>query len=207
MRSVRHLALWLAFWFWAAPAAANVFLYTDDAGAVRFTNAPQPKPAKRFQLSSTRWPRAAWQRTHWPASRLGALGGVRRKRYDEMIRHVAARHRVDANLIKAVIRVESDFSPHAVSPKGALGLMQLMPGTARRHQVRRVFDPTANVEGGTKHLRYLLDRYRGNLKLALAAYNAGEGAVDRYRGVPPYRETQDYVRRVLGYRSAYVRGG
>lgn len=191
----------------AAPAVANVYVYLDDAGAVRFTNAPKPKPAKRFQLSSTRWPRAAWHRSHWPSARLGAVGGIRRERYNEIIRTVAARHQVDANLIKAVIRVESDFAAHAVSPKGALGLMQLMPGTARMHKVRSVFDPGSNVDGGTRHLRYLLDRYRGNLKLVLAAYNAGEGAVDRYRGIPPYRETQDYVQRVLGYRSAYVRGG
>jgi len=107
--------------------------------------------------------------------------------------------------VKAVIHAESDFVPYAVSPKGALGLMQLMPATARRHGVWRVFDPRENVEGGVRYLRFLLDRYAGNVRLALAAYNAGEGAVDRYGGIPPYRETQEYLERVLAYRQAYLR--
>lgn len=187
----------------ASDAAAKIYVYRDDSGAVRFTNAPTiEKNEVRFRLASTAWPR-----TRWVSPRIGSVGGPRRKAYDEIIRTAAVRHRVDSNLIKAVIRVESDFVPHAVSPKGALGLMQLMPATARMLKVRRAFDPNANVDGGVRHLRYLLDRYRGDQRLALAAYNAGEGAVDRYNGIPPYSETRDYVRRVLRYRDAYVRGG
>jgi len=102
---------------------------------------------------------------------------------------------VDPDLVRAVIEVESAFEPRALSAKGAMGLMQLMPATARQYGVADPFDPRANIEAGTKHLRSLLDRY--DLSLALAAYNAGPGAVDRFGGVPPYRETKDYVRRVM----------
>jgi len=113
---------------------------------------------------------------------------------------------VDEALVKAVIRAESDFVPDAVSPKGALGLMQLMPATARMRGVWKVFEPTQNVEGGVRHLRYLLDRYSGNLRLALAAYNAGEAAVDRSGGVPPYPETIEYLARVMRFRDGYLQG-
>jgi soluble lytic murein transglycosylase-like protein len=135
----------------------------------------------------------------------GAIGGARRKAFDAIIRDVARRHQVDVALVKAVIRAESDFVPQAVSPKGALGLMQLMPATARRHNVWRVLEPRQNVEGGVTHLRYLLDRYGGNLRLALAAYNAGEKAVDAYGGVPPYPETSEYLERVMRFRASYLR--
>jgi soluble lytic murein transglycosylase-like protein len=101
-------------------------------------------------------------------------------------------------LIHAVIRQESGYDPYAVSHKGAKGLMQLMPATAKRFGVKDVFDPAENVQGGVKYHRQLLDRYDGDRRLALAAYNAGEGAVDRFGGVPPYRETEDYVDRIVG---------
>ncbi len=105
---------------------------------------------------------------------------------------------MEPELIHAVIRQESGYDPYAVSHKGAKGLMQLMPATAKRFGVKDVFDPAENVQGGVKYLRQLLDRYDGDRRLALAAYNAGEGAVDRFGGVPPYRETQDYVDRIVG---------
>lgn len=187
--------------FLASEASAKVYVYRDAAGAVRFTNAPAVPQEPRLKLTSTAWPS-----TRWRSPTLGRVDGERRQRYDEIIREAAIRHRVDSNLIKAVIRVESDFVPHAVSPKGALGLMQLMPATARHLRVRRAFDPHANVDGGVRHLRYLIDRYQGNMRLVLAAYNAGEGAVAKYGGIPPFRETQDYVQRVLRYRQAYVSG-
>jgi soluble lytic murein transglycosylase-like protein len=115
---------------------------------------------------------------------------------------VARRHGLDADLVLAVVAVESGFRSEAVSPKGAQGLMQLMPETAAALGVEDALDPEANLEGGTRHLVSLLTLYGGDLPLALAAYNAGAGAVSRYRGVPPYRETREYVKRVLRhYRS------
>ena len=117
---------------------------------------------------------------------------------NSLVRRTASQLNVEPELIHAVIRQESGYDPYAVSHKGAKGLMQLMPATAKRFGVKDVFDPAENVQGGVKYLRQLLDRYEGDRRLALAAYNAGEGAVDRFGGVPPYRETQDYVDRIIG---------
>ncbi len=117
--------------------------------------------------------------------------------YSDQIRRISTAHGVEATLVEAVIRAESAFNPAAVSPKGARGLMQLMPETASGLGVRDSFNPRENIEAGVRHLRYLLDRYAGNVRLAIAAYNAGEGAVDAHRGIPPYPETQQYVERVL----------
>jgi soluble lytic murein transglycosylase-like protein len=114
-----------------------------------------------------------------------------------MIRIAAGRHGVPEQLVSAVIRVESGFNPRAVSRKGARGLMQLMPQTASILGVRDSFDPRDNIDGGVRHLRGLIDRFRNNLPLALAAYNAGEGAVNTHGGIPPYPETQAYVGRIL----------
>ncbi|HET6278039.1 MAG TPA: lytic transglycosylase domain-containing protein [Candidatus Polarisedimenticolia bacterium] len=110
---------------------------------------------------------------------------------------VARRHGLSEALVQAVVQVESRYDAFAVSPRGAMGLMQLMPQTARRFQVRDVFDPVANLDGGVRYLKELLDLYGGETHLALAAYNAGEKAVERYGGIPPYRETMQYVDRVL----------
>ena len=115
---------------------------------------------------------------------------------DAAIDEAAARHHVDPSLVRSVIKVESNFNPNAVSRKGAMGLMQLMPSTARSLNVSNPFDPAQNVDAGVRHLRSLLDNYRGNVPLSLAAYNAGEGAVARSAGVPKFRETQNYVRRI-----------
>lgn len=115
-----------------------------------------------------------------------------------LVDRLAAHHGVDGQLAQAVVAVESNYDARAVSPKGAMGLMQLMPATARQYAVDDPFDPAQNLGAGLRHLRVLLDRFgKGKESLALAAYNAGEGAVSRYRGIPPYRETQEYVRRIL----------
>ncbi|HTA48549.1 MAG TPA: lytic transglycosylase domain-containing protein [Verrucomicrobiae bacterium] len=115
---------------------------------------------------------------------------------DSAIEAAAARHNVDPNLVRAVVKVESNFNPNAVSRKGAMGLMQLMPSTARQLKVRNPFDPEQNVDAGVRHLKQLLESYDGDIKLTLAAYNAGAGAVARSSGVPAYAETQNYVRRI-----------
>jgi soluble lytic murein transglycosylase-like protein len=116
-------------------------------------------------------------------------------KYGEIIDRVSAQHGVDAKLVRAVIQVESAYHERARSPKGAMGLMQLMPATARQYDLKDPYDPASNIEAGIKHLKSLLDQFPK--ALALAAYNAGEAAVQRFNGIPPYRETQDYVSRIL----------
>jgi len=113
-----------------------------------------------------------------------------------LVASIATRHQVEPLLVDSVIQVESNYNPYAISSKGAMGLMQLIPGTARRFGVSDTFQPEQNIEGGVRYLKYLMELYRGDEKLALAAYNAGEGAVAKYKGVPPYPETQNYVSQV-----------
>ena len=182
----------------ALPAYGDTWVYVDARGVFNFTNAPSGPQYQYYMPDTSSWKNARF-------SGFDAIGGARRKAYDDIIRDAARRHQVDVALVKAVIRAESDFVSRAVSPKGALGLMQLMPATAHMHNVWRVFEPSQNLEGGVTHLRYLLDRYGGNLRLALAAYNAGEKAVDAHGGVPPYPETWEYLARVMRFRNSYLR--
>jgi hypothetical protein len=140
----------------------------------------------------------------WLAARIG-----RPCAFDELIRRAADSHGLDPRLLKSVMMVESGFNPRAVSRKGAMGLMQLMPATARAYGVRDVFDPNENVSGAARYLTYLLNQYDGDLEQALAAYNAGETAVERYQGIPPYDETVLYVHKTLTayYGRPYLGGG
>ncbi len=124
--------------------------------------------------------------------------------YDALIRRAAALYRVDAALVKAIIHAESAYNPQAVSRKGASGLMQLMPDTARRYEVGNLFDPTQNVYGGVRYLKDLLTLFENDLRLTVAAYNAGENAVARYRDIPPYAETKSYVTKVLALHRSYA---
>lgn len=123
--------------------------------------------------------------------------GLRETAYAELITAAAEAHGVPAALVQALIQVESNYQPRARSNKGAMGLMQLMPATAREYRVRNAYDPAANIAAGVKKLKGLLDTFQQNTALALAAYNAGEGAVAKFNGIPPYRETQNYVRKIL----------
>lgn len=171
--------------FGATSVFASSFRFVDQEGVVHFTNAPADPRYRRLSGSAGA-----------DASLLRAPEGFN-GRYHTLISEAAARYGVDPGLVEAVIRMESGFDPWAVSPKGAQGLMQLMPRTASSLGVRDAFNPRQNIDGGVRHLRHLMDRYAGNLPLALAAYNAGDEAVRWYRGIPPYPETQQYVRKIV----------
>jgi Transglycosylase SLT domain len=125
--------------------------------------------------------------------------------YSALVRSFSSKHQMDSRLVLAVMAAESNFNPHALSPKGALGLMQLMPDTARLYHVNNPYDPAQNIEAGVRHLKMLLSYYKGKLDLVLAAYNAGVNVVDRYQGIPPYQETKDYVKRVLHLYKGFAR--
>lgn len=172
----------------AVPAAAQTYRFIEPDGTVHFTNTPTDP---EYQWTSLIASQAVPESLQGPLQNLAP--------YAREIREAAERYQVEEGLIKAVIRVESGFNSRAVSPKGARGLMQLMPSTASMLGVRDSFDPRQNIDAGVRHLRGLIDRFNSDLKLALAAYNAGEQAVMNHRGIPPYRETRDYVTRILGF--------
>jgi soluble lytic murein transglycosylase-like protein len=171
---------------------ADVYVYKDRSGVLTFTNVP----------NHTGY-RPVIRERNGPVS----IGSLVNASYDDLILTASGRHNVDAHLIRAVIKAESDFNSNARSHKGAMGLMQLMPETARIHNVSDAYNPSENVEGGVRHLRTLLDRYQGDLGLSLAAYNAGSGAVEKHGGIPPFIETQEYVRRVLRFYDSYRGSG
>lgn len=175
--------------FLARAAAADVYAYKDKNGVITFTNTPN---------------HAGFTRVFRDANRQAAPNPtVDNTAYDDFIQTASGRYNLDADLIRAVIKAESDFNVAARSNKGAMGLMQLMPDTARLHNVTNAFNPGENVEAGARHLRMLLDRYQGDLELSLAAYNAGSAAVEKARGIPPFPETREYVRRVLRFYDSY----
>jgi soluble lytic murein transglycosylase-like protein len=191
----------------ADAARADVYLYRDRFGVLHFTNAPADGGARRVMNDRPMPPAPrmlARPALYLPSTDIPVGAPTS---YDGLIREIADRYDVEYALVKAVIKAESDFDRLAVSPKGALGLMQLMPATAAQHQVRDVFLPRDNIEGGVRHLRLLLDRYGGNVPLAVAAYNAGTQRVEDAGGVPAIPETREYLARVLRYRVAYTREG
>ena len=172
----------------ALPAGADIYSYRDENGVIHFSNVPTDL-RYRFKI---REEEVDVYLIEDPSLR-----------YEATIRRASVRHRLGYPLIKAVIRAESDFNPSLVSRAGACGLMQLMPETARDMGVTQVFDPEQNIEGGCRYLRILLDRFDGDLMLALAAYNAGSGSVLEYDGVPPFPETEQFIERVLEYEQLY----
>lgn len=171
-------------------AWADIYRYEDEEGVVHFTDAPTDKKFKVF-LRDLRKDRQL--RTRFRV----AQGNP--QEYEQLIQASAAKYGVSAALIKAVIQAESGYNPNAVSRAGASGLMQLMPGTAKQLKVADAFNPKQNVDGGVRYLKFLLDTFKGDVSLALAAYNAGLGKVAKYGGIPPYEETRTYVSRVLSY--------
>jgi soluble lytic murein transglycosylase len=186
--------LLLAGCLWPVPAAAQVYFWQDDNGDLHFADAPRHAGFKRYELPPLQ-PRAARYDPSWLN---------RRWAWDADILRAGRKHEISPALVKAVIHAESAFDPDATSRKGASGLMQLMPVTARQMGVADPFDPAQNVMGGTRYLKQLLGRF-GDLELAVAAYNAGPEAVKRHQGVPPYRETRSYVRNVIGLYQQYAR--
>jgi soluble lytic murein transglycosylase-like protein len=190
----------LIFFFWnTTHSSADIYRYEDDEGIVHFTDAPTDK---RFKIFMRDLKKDKELRT-----KLKYTGSVNPAEYEQIIKSCSDKYGVSVSLVKAVIHAESGYNPNAVSSKGASGLMQLMPGTAKSLRVADRFNPRDNVEGGVKYLRFLLDTFRGDVSLAVAAYNAGLSKVAKYGGIPPYNETRTYVNRVLSYMQSYQSSG
>jgi len=179
------LTLFVAIWLGIPSAGADIYRYVDSEGVIHFSNVPSDGRYTIFMRSVQK-------------ETIRCLND-----YDDIIHTASNRYGVDCSLIKAVIKAESNFNHRAVSQKGAQGLMQLMPQTAQVLQIEDPFDPEANIIGGTRYLSSLLKRFEGNVRLALAAYNAGPDRVDTYQDVPPFLETRGFVERVLKYAGLY----
>lgn len=176
------------------PAAADIYKYVDDEGVIHLTNVPTAANVPYVLVLREK--------------RVRIKAGLDVSRYDAAIAATAKKYGIEPALVKAIIKAESNFNHLAVSRAGARGLMQLMPATASSVEVDDVFHPEKNIDGGVRYLRYLLTLFRGNLRLALAAYNAGENAVIKHNHrIPPYRETQLYVQRVLSLLERYRSNG
>jgi soluble lytic murein transglycosylase-like protein len=173
--------------FVSSPALADIYVYIDSQGVMHFTNTPTSSNYKVYIRE--------------PILRPDAL--YHNRSYDDVISEAAKRNGLSSSLIKALIHVESYFNPRAVSKKGAMGLMQIMPENIRLLHINDPFDPWENIMGGASYLKAMLERFSGQLPLALAAYNAGPTVVEKYNDIPPYPETQDYVQKVLRFFHLY----
>ena len=193
--NIANILAWiiLPFLIPVAIAQADIYKYQDKNGVIHFTNTPPPA-RKKFQI-------------YIKEPRPKKTNEFSTTQYDKIITKAAKRHGLLFSLIKSVISVESSFNPQAVSKKGARGLMQIMPQNFHTLAITDPFDPYQNIMGGALYLKRMIKRYNGQLTWALAAYNAGPEAVDRYGGIPPYQETQEYVKRVLKYLVKYQKGG
>ncbi len=189
---MKHIAL---IWFlmllsgvgYSGRLHADIYMYVDPEGVMHFSNVPTTSKYEVYLKEKT----------------LGAVRSVMAGVYDATILEAAQKYGVSASLLKAVIRVESNFNPWAVSRKGAKGLMQIMPENFEMLDIKDPFDPRQNIMGGTRYLKELLEKYRGRRSLALAAYNAGPEAVNRYNRIPPYKETENFVKKVMKYYEIY----
>ena len=192
-----RMAVILLTLFLSNEVIADIYKFTDTDGRVYYTDEPRHSLYKR--IIKTKLPRyTGIFNSNYKGGKYLLLIGAKKQRFAELIEQAANRYHVDAKLVHAVIQTESAYNSSAQSPKGAVGLMQLMPGTARRFGVIDRNDPDQNVDGGTRYLKHLINMFNPNLDLAVAAYNAGENAVIRYNNsIPPYPETQNYVRQVL----------
>ena len=180
-------------------AGQTIYQFKDTNGTTLLTNRKKAEYDHLKVVKATYYPDSnIHSYSNWGASEASVLPSYSRNKnaFDQLIRQAAQHHGVSEGLVKAIMHTESGFNIHARSPVGAQGLMQLMPATARRFNVSNAYDPQQNIFGGVKYLSWLLKRFNGDTRLAIAAYNAGEGNVDKYGGIPPFRETQDYVRRV-----------
>jgi soluble lytic murein transglycosylase len=166
------------------PVQADIYRYIDENGVMHFTNTPTSS-IQNYRI----FVKEKVKVTHWYSS----------EKYDELISDASERTGVAFPLLKAIIKAESDFDPYAVSKKGATGLMQIMPQNFEPLGIQDPFDPWQNINAGARYFKQMYDRFKGKLSLSLAAYNAGPTAVDRYKTIPPYEETEEYVRRVLKY--------
>lgn len=187
----------------SCPATADIYSYTDKDGTVHFTNIkPRGKQGKNYKV----YMKTPDRRKARPGVRpvpARVTDPARYSRYDASIREAARNFAIPEPFIRAVIRVESDYDPRVVSVAGAQGLMQLMPGTAKRMNCKNPFDPHDNIMGGTRYLRHLANMFGGDMVLTIAGYHAGEGAVLKYDGVPPYSMTKEYIRKVLKFYYRY----
>lgn len=187
---LRLLAYIVALTIFVIPLAhADIYVYLDGEGVMHFTNTPTSSRYKVY-MSENRVRPAAWYKV---------------QSFEDVISEAGRQYGISASLLKALIHVESYFNPRAVSKKGALGLMQIMPENLQTLKIADPFDPWENIMGGAHYLKKMLKRFDGNLSLALAAYNAGPTAVEKYRDIPPYPETQAYVKKVMEFFRLYKR--
>ena len=196
MKSIVTLVIFFCLFFLTTLSSAGIYRYEDEKGVIHFTNCPRDP---KFKLYIRESKEDVGDENH--SSSVSSIKDP--SQYDSLISELSKKYQVDFALIKAMIRAESGFNPLAVSRKGARGLMQLMPETALRMNVSNIFNPRENVEGGVRYFKYLLSLFNNDLRLSLAAYNAGENVVAELRSIPPYRETVDYVKKVLSYYQSY----
>ena len=196
MKYIISLTVFVCLLFLTTSSSAGIYRFVDENGVIHFTNCPRDP---KFKLYIRESKEDVGNDNH--SSSFSYIKDS--NQYDSLISELSKKHQVDFALIKAMIRAESGFNPFAVSRKGAKGLMQLMPETALRMNVSNSFNPRENIEGGVRYFKYLLSLFNDDLRLSLAAYNAGENVVGELRSIPPYRETVDYVKKVLSYYQSY----